>query len=397
MKAICRFLIALLPLAAQAGESEQLGPFKLLARKTGYISGWNEGRLQRREAVSYELYHGGKKLRFSADESGVTRELGSLLNRVLSFSTPTPALVVNVGDPNNTSYYYLVSESNGLLETRLLTRISGGDLTIAALDRPVENLSREQMGYTARLHFSRAQLFALGAYSVFDARSLRNFELNRIEHDEIYRYPILPLGAAPDRLSMVRLAVDPRQRFYLEEIDLLNTTVRHHAIDRLQMRFANPLQVDAAWFDHHFTWRPADSDRFRLSVRTGFLPLPYRAELSLGDPERPSYSWAPVRPEFYLRLIDHLEREFKAQPQPFDVTKQQAALDGQDYFSRDWRVGDRRTSLSIGDSQGRYVALSAPFGAPVSPQTLAEIAASIDQRLASGDWDALFYDGVLSE
>lgn len=392
MKHWLTYLLALLPWAAQSADSEQIGPFKIVAHKSSYVTGWNEGRLRRGELVSYRVHYQGRELSFRGPDEFSEKdvELGSELNRVISFKSPHPAVVVNAGDANNTSYYFLLSEANGELNVQLLTRITGGELRVAALDVTAENLGRDEMEFTRRLHFASAQLLLLGDYCVLDTRELQAYALDRIQ--ERYPYSILPLGAAPDRSSFVRLVVGDDEQLSLQEIDFKQASSRYLPIDEARMRIASPYLIDASWLSHHFEWQPNQQGAYRLQARVDFQPLPYHSVANTSDPARPSYSWAPIRPDFCAWLIERLEQDFDAKPMPFSADDMTASMaGGADYFSREWRVGDGRIALATGDdTQGRYAALSAPWSQPATPDVLARIAAAVDAHLADGTLDTLF-------
>ena len=395
MRSWWRGLAALLPMAAsaQAAEVERIGPFDVEAKQSGYLAGWNEGRLRRETTTYHQVRHRGRRVALPTSGSGSAWH--DVMNRVISFPASEPALLVNVGDPNNDSVFYLLRDADGVLRSEPIAAISGGGLQVAALDVADENLARNAMQTTRRLRFERASLLAVGDYTVFDGRTLQAYPLNRVQ--ERSAYLALPLGAAPDRGSFVRLgAADDAGRYHLQEVDFLEDRIRYHPIDRARMRFARPPLIDAAWLVHHFRWQPDAHGRMRLTARDDVVPIPYRSERRDADADRlPSYEWSPVTTDFFLWAASRLEQAFAAAAEPFDESAQRVALaGGSDYFRRDWRVDGAEVSLSLGKSEGRYVALSAPWGSKLDAAQLERMAGAIDAALATGQFDELFDGGT---
>src|SRR5262245_8996616 len=100
---------------AIADEREALGPFELVTHTHRYLTGYNEGELRLATTESYSLRHAGKPFTFvgRAGMDGETTATYTRVNALVTFPSPEPVVVVNVGDPNNTSFYYLVRERGG--------------------------------------------------------------------------------------------------------------------------------------------------------------------------------------------------------------------------------------------------------------------------------------------
>jgi len=75
------------------------------------------------------------------------------------------------------------------------------------------------------------------------------------------------------------------------------------------------VEIDAAWFDHHFEWKKAKDGHYRLSERAEFKPFPHTGRLTNRHGNR-EYHLEPVKPEMRDRFIAFLENEYGAKIQP---------------------------------------------------------------------------------
>lgn len=91
---------------------------------------------------------------------------------------------------------------------------------------------------------------------------------------------------SPGRTQYVLAAAGPdfsrtdgAQAYGLLVVDIKSGIATELRMDRKRFRFAELVDLDAAWIDHHFMWQRDPAGRERLVPRQRFAPWPWRAKL----------------------------------------------------------------------------------------------------------------------
>lgn len=260
------------------------------------------------------------------DQSAVYTTFNAIITFTLPSSIPAPAFVVNVGDPNNSSFFYLVREVDGQATATHLSDTSGGNISVDWLDNELSaaSTSRDLTLHRGRLTDSGRWLL-LGDNCVLDVQTLTPYRFATYplgDGADVSLNPFTqPLGLSPDQQSFVRLgASDVRDgdtdefRGYVARLivyDFVDDVSYTLPIDRLQMRYSDVAAIDHAWLTHHFAWQQRDGAHDRLVQRTHFTPLPYQGYF-YGEGQNLEYRLAPVKPELLDELVAFLEQQFQA-------------------------------------------------------------------------------------
>jgi len=196
-------------------------------------------------------------------------------------------------------------------------------------------------------------------------------------------YPISsvpPLGVSPDERSFVWFAHDGS-----ENKPVLGVTDTHAnrsytlPIDRARMRFNEYDKLDPAWIDHHFEWTRTADGVDQLRERSGFAPLPYRGDLTLGKPgEFMSYTVRPGGEKLRTAITSLLVSELNGERLP-------DRLDG---YEQRVRVDGRLLLVTIVQTSN-YVSVTMDYGQSDAGM-MKRVAAALDAALASGSYDAAF-------
>lgn len=322
------------------------------------------------------------------------------LNAVITFTMPhsntEPAFVVNVGDPNNSSFFYLVREVNGQAKVEYLSDTSSN---VAAdwLDagRSDPTVARNLTLHRGRLEGGRWLL--LGDNCVLDVQTLTAYRFDTYPlgdgSDAALNQFKLPLGLSPDQQSFVRVGSSDVRDWGTDEFrgsvallivyDFVDGASYTLPVDRLRMRYPAVEDIDAAWLAHHFVWQSTDGAHDRLVQRTDFTPLPYRGRLS-GEGQGQEYHLVPVKAELLDNLVGFLEQKFKA------VRLETAQYDTSTYI--DLQIG--KQTVNLGYTRDGYSAPSIgvwlEWQADQKGAVLEEIAQRFDEVLRTGVYDGLF-------
>jgi hypothetical protein len=192
---------------------------------------------------------------------------------------PAADLIVNVGDPNNTSAFHLLRQQSGTLQTPLICTALAGANTVGWIDGPqARQGTRNAFSGPQFRHLSGGRLLGLGSRCVYDARDRVAYELPKPPVEGTVLDRLGALGVSPDgrQVAYIHMLWTPEaERLSVLVADLQQTTWRSLPIDRNRMRYPDLEALDAAWLAHHFEWRRVRDD-FRLAERTDFQPLPRR-------------------------------------------------------------------------------------------------------------------------
>jgi hypothetical protein len=355
---------------------ENVGGIEIVTHPISYVAGFNEGRLTRAVTEHYSLRHQGTRVSFPGrsgmfGDDTVTYER---FNSIITFPTSEPAVLVNVGDPNNSSFYYLVREKNGALVFEHVADGRGG-VSADWLD-PSEEIAERHVAVHRR-HLEGGRYLLLDQFAVLDTKTLvsHRFEYNPAGHVNQFKAPIM---MSPDQRSFVRMGSGPTPDNLpvLVVFDFLTPTSYVLPIERSVMRYNDWVEVDRVWLDRHFEWTRANGGHDTLVRRASFTPLPYRGHrpVSPDDSTYREYNLMRVVPEMKDTLIAFIEREFKAERVP---TGERASVE--------LKIGDQVVNILLHDVQ---VGLWMERG--LDGALVYEIGDRFDAVLAAGTHDRLF-------
>lgn len=360
---------------------ERVGPFEVVTHTLGYVAGYNEGRLRRATTEEYSVRHRGAPLAVTGPASnfGDSTAAYDRVNAVVTFPAAEPALVVNVGDPNNRSAFVLLRERGGRVAVTPLGEGSGG---VAAewADRPPGDTERTRDVAVHRARLAGGRWLLLGDAAVLDTRTLTAHRLAAPPQSATLHPFARPLGVAPDGGSLVRLGAGTQPDSLGHDPPLLLVFPFDGGapdllpVDRRTMRYGTWEDIDPAWVAHHFAWTRGADGRDHLVRRPTFVPLPHQGRL-LGDAGTPSYQIPSARPALLPAFVAFLEREFGAE-------RLGAAAGG---APSSVRIRGRVVNVAYGDDG---VSAWADFG--TDGALTAEIARHFDAALRTGAYDALF-------
>lgn len=334
------------------------------------------------------------------DQIASYQTLNAVITFTLPFSSTAPAFIVNVGDPNNSSFFYLVREEAGQATVTDLCATSGGVVAVDWLDGAPSDPTASRNLVLRRAGLTGGRWLLLGDSCVLDVQTLTPYRFDT--------YPLgdgsaaslnqskLPLGLSPDQHSFVRVgSQDVRDEGtgdflgYVARLivyDFVDNRSYTLPVDRRTMRYGDVSMIDNAWLLHHFAWQATAGAPDRLVQRADFTPLPYQGYLS-GLPDEPQYNLVPVKAELLDKLVGFLEQKLQAQ---------QGATQRYDTSTYvDLQIGEQ--SITAGYSNDGYSEpkLSVWQGSS-SEQTMRDdklieaIGRSFDQVLRTGVYDMLF-------
>jgi hypothetical protein len=337
---------------------ESFACFQLTTRTHHFRSGWNQGRLGWGQYERYSVGVAGQE----------AREYNAV------FVLPEAmAIVVNSGDPNNTSHY-------DVLRCPATTLSLGDSLSgmVSASWLDAENgKTPEDIGAFRRMR--GGSLLLLGGRIILDTKSFQHFPAPNPPGWEFHpNFVVPPLGASPDRQSYARFAMRdsaPTMAVY----NFITGETYDFVLDRRRFRYTVPEELDRAWFQHHFVWRSAPGQPDRLMARPDFVPLAYRGYRSFHYPNHREYRLLDVAPEMRPVLRSFVMRKFAAEAVAGDETilewnKRQI------HVTARHEGDDRYVSVWIADGQDDSV--------------LIQIADGFDQVLATGEYDRLFHADI---
>jgi hypothetical protein len=357
---------------------EVFGPFEVVTHTTRFMTGWNEGRLGTGTSENYSLRHRGRPFAFEG-KSGMEGDQTlryETFNSIITFPSSEPAILVNVGDPNNTSFYYLVREEEGKAVAQYLGQSRGG-VSAEWLDPPAGAAPTEKDVALHRGRLEGGRWLLLGEHTVLDTRNLRSYPLKPAAGFSVNQFKAV-IAMSPGGGSFVRFgcSMDASNTPLLAVYEIEGGAAHILPIDAARMRFNDWAEIDAAWLDHHFEWKKAADGRLRLSKRESFKPLPYHGSFR-HDPldGYREYNLQPVKPEMRDRVIAFLEREYQAKLQQR----------GQHETSDTFLVGERKIHVMLHEKS-----LGIWMDRGTDTRLVEEIAGKFDAVLATGELDGLF-------
>jgi hypothetical protein len=359
-------------------EVEVFGPFEVVTHTHRYQTGWNTGELGTATTEKYSLRYRSKPFTFEGKAGffGSEVKMYETFNSIVTFPTTMSALVVNVGDPNNESYYYLIREKGEKAVAQYLGSSSGG-VSAQWLDPPEEGTDPIANNFLHRGRLEGGRWLLLGQYTVLDTRTLEITAFSQPKGFSPNQFKP-PVAMAPDEGSFVRFGstmdmnMNNLPKLAVFEIGVGTTYTL--PIDRMRMRYNDWTEIDAAWLDHHFEWKAGKDGRLRLVERGDFVPLPRRGSLTVDHGHR-EYRVKPVKPEMLDRVLAFLVERHGAKLQPREPNSSADVL----------IVGrDKINVMFYRDHVGVWMDLG------TDDRFVEEVAAGFDEVLGTGEMDDLF-------
>lgn len=334
------------------------------------------------------------------DQSASYQTLNAVVTVTLPLSNTAPALIVNVGDPNNSSFFYLVHEDAGQAAVTELCATSGGVVAVDWLDVPPSDPTASRDLVLRRAGLAGGRWLLLGDNCVLDVQTLTPYRFDTYPlgdgSEASLNQSKLPIGLSLDQHSFVRIgSQDVRDegtgdfRGYVARLivyDFVDNRSYTLPVDRRTMRYADVSVIDNAWLLHHFIWQTTAGAPDQLVQRTDFVPLPYQGYVS-GLPDEQQYNWVPVKAELLDNLVGFLEQKYKAT----QIATQR--YDTSTYV--DLQIGEQPVTVGYSNDGYSEPKLSL-WQSSVSGQTtrdgklIDEIGRSFDQVLRTGVYDLLF-------
>ncbi len=307
------------------------------------------------------------------DDSASYEEFNSLI----TFPSPEPAVVVNVGDPNNSSFYYLVREHTGAATVEYLAQGSS-QVSAEWLDPGPKDSTTITNIALHRGRMEGGRYLLLGERVVLDVQTLKTYPVR--EHDGAYPNQFKPpISFSPNRTSFVRFGSgeSPENKPVFIVFDFVANTSYTLPVDRSVMRYNSWEEMDQAWFDYYFEWKPVSGGHDRLVVRQGVVPLPYKGQLSIDqhDSTYIEYNLLPVKPEMQEIVVSFIAKEFGGKRQPLAQYSTTPSL----------LVGVDTVHVLLNDDQ-----VGAFMDRGRNPQIIRDIARRFDTMLATRQYDKVF-------
>ena len=308
---------------------EKMGPLDLVTRSTWHLDGWNNGNLSWGVVESYSVRYHGKAFSLEGQEPDTGRKvIYPRCNAFFTFPSDPPAVVVNVGDPVNTSYFYLLRESPQGLASQYLAGTRVGPAAYM-VDGPLQEPAGAAAMTTPNRHFSSGNFLLLGSYLVLDTQTAHSYPIERLDGvDPVTR----PLSVSPDKHSFVRTglvshAPGPVEHILLES-QFLTGHVRAIPIDRTRMRYNEWQEIDESWVERHFEWQQQPAGSFQLTGRANFKPLPFHGNRSYAftGGNSTQYSLVHVNPGIFDQVVAFLSKEYPAPTRPRNSITPNSAL-----------------------------------------------------------------------
>lgn len=358
---------------------EPLGPFELVTHTLRFTSGYNEGRIYHGTTENYGLRYRGQPFAIAGKSGmfGDSTEIYEIFNSLITFPTTEPAIVVNVGDPSNSSFYYLVREKNGSAVAEYLGPGSGG-VSAEWLDPAPGETATVANTTLHRGQLTGGHLLLLGQSTVLDVDSLTWFPVKQPDGAFPNEFKP-PIALSPDRTSFVRVGSgdSPDNLPLFVVFDFVGDTSYTLPVDRAVMRYNTWEEMDRAWFEHYFEWKARPGSHDRLVQRPDVVPLSYKGQLNIDryDSTYVEYNLLPVKPEMQEVVVGFIEKEFGGKRQPLEQYSTTPSL----------LVGEDTVHVLLHEEQvGVFV------NRGKNPQIIRDIGARFDGVLKTGEYDKLF-------
>lgn len=334
------------------------------------------------------------------DQTANYQTLNAVITFTLPLSSTAPAFIVNVGDPNNSSFFYLVREEADEASVTELCATSGGVVAADWLDSAPSDPTASRNLVLRRAGLAGGRWLLLGDSCVLDVRTLTLYRFDTSPLGDGSAASLnqsrLPIGLSPDQHSFVRIgSQDVRDegsgdfRGYVARLivyDFVDNSSYTLPVDRRTMRYGDVSVIDNAWLLHHFAWQSAVDAHDRLIQRADFTPLPYQGYFS-GLPDERQYNLVPAKAELLDKLVGFLEQKYQA--------KQGATQRYDTSTYVDLQIGEQSITVSYANDSYSEPKVSVWQGSTSEQTTregkrIEEIGRSFDQVLRTGVYDMLF-------
>jgi hypothetical protein len=302
-------------------------------------------------------------------------------NAVLTFvpnAAGAPTILVNVGDPNNDSFFYLLRDVDGKAEARYVGPASSGHITAQWIDTPAAGITNVWDDARHRGRLAGGRWLLVGEYTALDMQTLAVYALKRPEQTSVNdQVPVIAM--APDKLSFVRLCSDHQQRgapclvtFELTTGAAAIVPIRHRV-----ERFNVWDDINLAWFNYYYQWQSRAGLPDRLIARPNVKPLPFHGDHRVSSMDRNSHEYQLTGVDIGMRdaLLAHL---LKAE----GGTRLPDPIGGGAHVS----IGGKTVKLTPQEN-----VLTMWTEASADSALVTQIGIRFDAVLATGVHDALFY------
>ncbi|MEP6573285.1 MAG: hypothetical protein ABJD11_11345 [Gemmatimonadota bacterium] len=355
--------------------SQSVGPFEVVTQPMRFSPGWETGRARKSSTDSYSLRYKGHPFSFVGKAGMFSDSTATYdyFNAMFTFPAPTPAVVVNVGDPNNRSFFYLVREVDGAAKADLLGEESGGVSGDWLDPAPGDSSGQRDVAVHWR-ELGPGRWLLLGQYTVLDVQTFTTHHLTQSEDASLNDFKA-PIVMSPDGRSFVRFGYLLKDNApALVIFDMISGNPYTLPIVRSVMRFNGWEEIDAGWVNHYFEWRRVQ-DVDRLVQREKVVSLPYHGTLTVDGEGYREYRVQLVKEAMRDSIAAFLEQEFGARQLP---PREYAS-------SLELEIGKEAVHVMYTDD---HVGVWMERG--TNTRLVAEIAARFDAALKTGKFDALF-------
>lgn len=318
---------------------------------------------------------------------------------------PLPELIVNVGDPNNTSAFHALRQQGDTLQAPLLCLSSGGDNGVGWVAEPAQ--PRVWNGPQHEV-LDGGRLLMLGSRCLYDVPQRRVLRVPQAPGMSVWT-SVPPVAVSPGGRSLVRFgsvdglmepergeeAAQPVPHLLVAELeDVSNWPAEPGAapsgrwqalrIDRQRMRYANhERDIGAAWLQHHFEWKRGADGRDRLVPRGSFEPLPWRGVFHShgGGEYKVDTAQQDLRPVFLALLQQRFDAKRLPSPAGEDTRYTQVAVRGETLTLH---------PLGFYANSGRPYFPGQPGDPKLQQALVKEVGDAFDAELATGRHDTLF-------
>ena len=351
--------------------TESFGAFELVTRGSK-LAGTDYALRYRGEAVEFDGksgFMGSQTTRYKA------------FNAIFTFSATasvSPAILVNVGDPNNDSFFYLLRDIDGKASAQYVGPATSGRITAQWIDPPAAGLTNDWDDRRHRGRLAGGRWLLVGEFIALDMQTLTAHPLARPDDTSINEWvPVIAM--APDRLSFVRFGDDrhTKNTHRLVVFGLTSGTVSMLPIRSRVERFNTRDDINLAWFNYYYLWQSQAGLPDRLIARPNAKPLPYHGDQRVSgmDPNNHEYRLTGVASGMREVLLAHLLKMEGGKRQP-DSPGGAVSL----------TIGGKTVRLSPQEDQ-----LTLWMEASTDSALVTQIGKRFDAVLATGVHDALFY------
>jgi hypothetical protein len=365
--------------------TETIGPFAVATIANSFYQVQHDERTLNAAFGQFAVRYRGKPLVIDVkfDRQSDSTERTDRFDGVALLSGPRPGILVSAGAFRGTGRCYVVTENGDSPSVEDLADCGietlGDQLTSDSSQFHGASKRKAVRGRIDRTSYAQPGLFHfLGA--VLDTRQLvvRRFGSDTTINNNVY---LAPFALSPDERSFVTYATtdDSARAPLLVVTDFIANRTYTLPIDPARMRYATLESLDPTWVNHHFVWQRGRDGSDRLVVRGGFVPIPYRGEVSVEKDGYRTYRIEKGTEGLRRAVIEFLVNEFNAVRQPADSGAYDVPV----------KIDGRVVNVAFSSSPN-YVSVSFDRRDAGNPALITEIAKRFDAALATGRYDSLF-------